>query len=86
MPRRRISHLFALFVAFVVLMASTAWLTGIFGYGEIATDIPFLLAARSCFQPGASTGVPPTNAVICSAPPVSATGPMCGSWKRTGIS
>ncbi len=44
MPRRRISPLFAVFVAFVVLMASNAWLKGIFGYGEIATDIPFLLA------------------------------------------
>jgi type IV secretion system protein VirD4 len=31
MPRRRISPLFAVFVAFVVLMASNAWLKGIFG-------------------------------------------------------
>ena len=27
----------------MVLMASSAWLKGIFGYGEIATDIPLLL-------------------------------------------
>ena len=49
MPRRRISPLFAVFVAFVVLMASNAWLKGIFGYGEIATDIPFLLAGTVLF-------------------------------------
>lgn len=49
MPRRRISPLFAVFVAFVVLMASNAWLKGIFGYGEIATDIPFLLAGAILF-------------------------------------
>ena len=49
MPRRRISPLFAVFVAFVVLMASNAWLKGIFGYGEIATDIPFLLASVILF-------------------------------------
>ena len=30
-------------VAAVVLFASHSWLKGIFGYGEIATDIPFLL-------------------------------------------
>jgi type IV secretion system protein VirD4 len=49
MPRRRISPLFAVFVAFVVLMASNAWLKSIFGYGEIATDIPFLLAGAILF-------------------------------------
>ena len=49
MLRRRISPLFAVFVAFVVLMASNAWLKGIFGYGEIATDIPFLLAGAVLF-------------------------------------
>jgi type IV secretion system protein VirD4 len=49
MPRRRISPLLAVFVAFVVLMASNAWLKGIFGYGEIATDIPFLLAGAVLF-------------------------------------
>jgi len=49
MPKRRISPLFAVFVAFVALMASNAWLKGIFGYGEIATDIPFLLAGAILF-------------------------------------
>ena len=49
MPRRRISPLFAVFVAFVVLMASNAWLKSIFCYGEIATDIPFLLAGAVLF-------------------------------------
>jgi type IV secretion system protein VirD4 len=49
MPRRRISPLFAVFVAFVVLMASNAWLKSIFGYGEIATNIPFLLAGAVLF-------------------------------------
>ena len=49
MPRRRISPLLAVFVAFVVLMASNAWLKSIFGYGEIATDIPFLLAGAILF-------------------------------------
>ena len=49
MPRRRISPLFAVLVAFVVLMASNAWLKSIFGYGEIATDIPFLLAGAILF-------------------------------------
>jgi len=49
MPRRRIGPLFAVFVAFVVLMASNAWLKSIFGYGEIATDIPFLLAGAVLF-------------------------------------
>lgn len=43
---------FAIVVALVVLFASNAWLKGIFGYGEIATDIPFLLvgviASPSC--------------------------------------
>lgn len=49
MPRRQISPLFAVFVAFVVLMASNAWLRGIFGSGEIATDIPFLLTGLTLF-------------------------------------
>ena len=49
MPRRRISPLFAVFVAFVMLMASNAWLKSIIGYGEIATDIPFLLAGAVLF-------------------------------------
>jgi len=49
MPRRRISPLFAVFVAFVVLMASNAWLKSIFGYGAIATEIPFLLAGAVLF-------------------------------------
>jgi len=48
MPKRRIGPLFAVFVAFVVLMASNVWLKGIFGYGVIATDIPFCWRARSC--------------------------------------
>ena len=86
MPRRRISPLLAVFVALVVLMASNAWLKGIFGYGEIATDIPFLLAGAILFLACASTAVPPTSATTCSAPPASATVPTCGSWKRTGIS
>lgn len=41
--RRPISWRLAIVVAVVVLFASNAWLKGIFGYGEIATDIPFLL-------------------------------------------
>ncbi|MCU6455981.1 type IV secretory system conjugative DNA transfer family protein, partial [Sphingomonas sp. A2-49] len=41
--RRPISWRFAIVVAVVVLFASNAWLKGIFGSGEIATDIPFLL-------------------------------------------
>ena len=41
--RRPISWRLAIIVAVVVLFASNAWLKGIFGYGEIATDIPFLL-------------------------------------------
>ena len=40
---RPISWRLAIGVAVVVLFASNAWLKGIFGYGEIATDIPFLL-------------------------------------------
>ena len=49
MPGRRISPLFAVFIAAVVLFASHSWLAGIFGYGEIATDIPFLLAGAILF-------------------------------------
>lgn len=49
MPGRRISPLFAVLVAAVVLFASHSWLKGIFGYGEIATDIPFLLAGAILF-------------------------------------
>ena len=41
--RRPISWRLAIVVAVVALFASNAWLKGIFGYGEIATDIPFLL-------------------------------------------
>jgi type IV secretion system protein VirD4 len=40
---RPISWRLAIVVAVVVLFASNAWLKGIFGSGEIATDIPFLL-------------------------------------------
>lgn len=39
----RIGPLWALLIGFVVLMASNSRLKGIFGYGEIATDVPFLL-------------------------------------------
>lgn len=49
MSGRRISPLFAVIVAAVVLFASHNWLKGIFGYGEIATDIPFLLAGAILF-------------------------------------
>lgn len=49
MPGRRTSPLFAVIVAAVVLFASHNWLKGIFGYGEIATDIPFLLAGAILF-------------------------------------
>lgn len=45
----RIGPLWALLIAFVVLMASNAWLKGIFGYGEIATDVPFLLTGLVLF-------------------------------------
>ncbi len=41
--RRPISWRFAIIVAVVVLFTSNAWLKGIFGPGEIATDVPFLL-------------------------------------------
>ena len=45
----RIGPLWALLIAFVVLMASNAWLKGIFGVGEIATDVPFLLTGLTLF-------------------------------------
>ncbi len=35
----RIGPLWALLIGFIVLMASNSWLKGIFGYGEIATDV-----------------------------------------------
>ena len=45
----RIGPLAALFIGFVVLMASNSWLKGIFGVGEIATDVPFLLTGLTLF-------------------------------------
>lgn len=45
----RIGPLWALLIGFVVLMASNAWLKGIFDYGEIATDVPFLLTGLVLF-------------------------------------
>ncbi|WP_220149841.1 type IV secretory system conjugative DNA transfer family protein [Sphingomonas aracearum] len=45
----RIGPLWALLIAFVVLMASNSWLKGIFGYSEIATDVPFLLTGLVLF-------------------------------------
>ena len=52
----RIRPLWALLIAFVVLMASNAWLKGIFGSGEIATDVPFLLTGLTLFGIGFSWG------------------------------
>lgn len=49
MPPRRIRPLWALLIAFVVLVASNSWLKGIFGVGEIATDVPFLLTGFTLF-------------------------------------
>ena len=49
MPPRRIGPLWALLIAYVVLMGSNGWLKGIFGYGEIATDVPFLLTCLTLF-------------------------------------
>jgi type IV secretion system protein VirD4 len=45
----RIGPLWALLIGFVVLMASNSWLKGIFGVGEIATDVPFLLTGLVLF-------------------------------------
>ena len=45
----RIGPLWALLIGFVVLMASNSWLKGIFGVGEIATDVPFLLTGLTLF-------------------------------------
>ena len=45
----RIGLLWALLIGFVVLMASNSWLKGIFGVGEIATDVPFLLTGLTLF-------------------------------------
>ncbi|WP_082745898.1 MULTISPECIES: type IV secretory system conjugative DNA transfer family protein [unclassified Sphingomonas] len=47
--RRPISWRLAAVVAAVALFASHYWLKSIFGYGEIATDIPFLLAGLILF-------------------------------------
>lgn len=69
-----------------MLFASNAWLKGLFGYGEIATDIPFLLFGLVLFFTCGPTGAPPTGKASCSAPPASATVPTCGNWKRAGIS
>lgn len=49
MPPRRIRPLWALLIAFVVLVATNSWLKGIFGVGEIATDVPFLLTGLVLF-------------------------------------
>lgn len=49
MPPRRIRPLWALLIAFVVLVATNSWLKGIFGVGEIATDVPFLLTGLTLF-------------------------------------
>jgi type IV secretion system protein VirD4 len=86
MPGRRISPLFAVLVAFVVLMASNAWLKSIFGYGEIATDIPFLLAGAILFLAWRFNRRAANQRNDLLGSPVSATVPTCGSWKRTGIS
>ena len=45
----RIGPLWALLIGFIVLIASNSWLKGIFGYGEIATDVPFLLTGLTLF-------------------------------------
>ncbi|MBE7186494.1 MAG: type IV secretory system conjugative DNA transfer family protein, partial [Methylobacterium mesophilicum] len=45
----RIRPLWTLLIGFIVLMASNAWLKGIFGVGEIATDVPFLLTGLTLF-------------------------------------
>ena len=45
----RIGPAWALLIAFVVLLATNTWLKGIFGYGEISTDVPLLLAALVLF-------------------------------------
>ena len=45
----RIGPLWALLIGFVVLMASNSWLKDIFGVGEIATDVPFLLTGLVLF-------------------------------------
>jgi type IV secretion system protein VirD4 len=41
--------LWALLIASVVLVATNSWLKGIFGVGEIATDVPFLLTGLTLF-------------------------------------
>ena len=49
MPQVRIGPLLLVVIAAVVLVVSNLWLKGIFGYGEIATDIPFLLTGLTLF-------------------------------------
>jgi len=49
MPLGRIGPLWALLIAFVVLMGSNAWLKGIFGVGDIIGTVPFLLTGLTLF-------------------------------------
>lgn len=45
----RIGPVWALLIGFVALMASNSWFKGIFGVGEIATNVPFLLTGLVLF-------------------------------------
>ncbi len=73
------------FVAFVVRLASNAWLKSIFGYGEIATDISFQLAGAVLFLAYRFNRRAANLRSNLSGSARSGTGPTCGSWKRTGI-
>ena len=81
----RIGPLWALLIAFVVLMASNAWLKGIFGVGEIATDVPFLLTGLTLFAFGSSIAAG-ARAIHCWVRLASATGVTWRSWKARAIS